>query len=190
MFSLKDLEEQLLFCVTAGFLENPGCFVSSCQRWLRSNAAFASVRTNEPASNDSLPQPFTPPPRVDALTVEAEGDVDDPFLREGLQVRDPGALEVRRRGRVAHVDPADRLLGVEEIHGRGLLCGCGQQAVDGGAAQGGGLDVLGVGDQQDGQAVHRHWGADMTISVNLITCGSILHMFFIYETPLTSIRGL
>lgn len=89
--------------------------------------------------------------------MEAEGDVDDPFLREALQVRDLGALEVCRRGRVAHVDPADRLLGVEEIHGCGLLRGCGQQAVDGGATQGGGLDVLGVGDQQDGQAVHWHW---------------------------------
>lgn len=33
-----------------------------------------------------------------ALTVEAEGDVDDPLLREALQVRNPGALEVRRRG--------------------------------------------------------------------------------------------
>lgn len=90
------------------------------------NAVFASVRTNKPASNDSLPQPFTPPPtpRVDALTVEAEGDVDDPLLREALQVRDLGALEVRRRRRVAHVDPADCLLGVEEVHGRGLLCGC------------------------------------------------------------------
>lgn len=145
--------------------------------------------TNRPLTTAS-PNPLPPPPRVDALTVEAEGDVDDPFLREGLQVGDPGALEVRRRGRVAHVDPADHLLGVEEIHGRGLLCGCGQQAVDGGAAQGGGLDVLGVGDQQDGQAVHRHWGADMTISVNLITRGSILHMFFSYETPRISIRGL
>lgn len=103
--------------------------------------------------------------------MEAEGDVDDPLLREALQVGDPGALEVRGRGRVAHVDPADRLLGVEEVHGRGLLGGGGQQAVDGGAAQGGGLDVLGVGDQQDGQAFHWHWGGgvDMRISVTLIT---------------------
>lgn len=91
-----------------------------------------------------------------ALTVEAEGDVDDPLLREALQVRNPGALEVRRRGRVAHVDPADRLLGIEEVHGGGLFGGGGQQAVDGGAAQGRGLDVLGVGDQQDRQAVHWH----------------------------------
>lgn len=101
--------------------------------------------------------------------MEAEGDVNDPLLRKALQVRDPGALEVRGRGRVAHVDPADRLLGVEEVHGRGLLRGRGQQAVDGGAAQGGGLDVLGVGDQQDGQAVHWHWGVDTRISVNLTT---------------------
>lgn len=157
MFSLKDLGEQLLFCVAAGFLENSGYFVSNCQHWLSINAAFASVQANELASNDSLPQPFT------ALTVEAEGDVDDPLLCEALQVRDPGALEVRRRGRVAHVDPADHLLSVEEVHGRGLLCGCGQQAVDGGAAQGGGLDVLGVGDQQDGQAIHWHWVVDITI---------------------------
>lgn len=93
---------------------------------------------------------------VVALTVEAEGDVDDPLLREALQVRDPGAFEVRRGGRVAHVDPADRLLGIEKVHGCGLLGGGGQEAVDGGAAQGRDLDVLGVGDQQDGQAVHWH----------------------------------
>lgn len=91
-----------------------------------------------------------------ALTVEAEGDVDDPLLCKALQVRNPGALEVRRRGRVTHVDPAHRLLGIEEVHGGGLFGGGGQQAVDGGAAQGRGLDVLGVGDQQDRQAVHWH----------------------------------
>lgn len=108
--------------------------------------------------------------------MEAEGDVDDPFLRKALQVRDSGAFEVRRRRGVAYVDPADPLLGVEKVHGRGLLCGCGQQAVDGGAAQGGGLDVLGVGDQQDGQAVHWHWDVDMRISVNLITSNR-LHLF-------------
>lgn len=41
--------------------------------------------------------------------------------------------------------------------------------MDSGPAQGGGLNVLGIGDQQDGQAVHWHWGVDMTISVTLIT---------------------
>lgn len=105
-------------------------------------------------------QPRTAPPThhspIVALTVEAEGDVDDPLLREALQVWNPGALEVCRRGRVAHVDPADRLLDIEEVHGGGLFGGGGQQAVDSGAAQGRGLDVLGVGDQQDRQAVHWH----------------------------------
>lgn len=58
------------------------------------------------------------------------------------------------------MDPADCLLGVEEVHGRGLFGAGGQQTVDCGAAKRGGLDVLGVGDQQDGQTVHRHWRCD------------------------------
>lgn len=58
------------------------------------------------------------------------------------------------------MDPADRLLGVEEIHGCGLLGARGQQAVDCGATQGGGLDVLGVGDQQDRQTVYWYWKYD------------------------------
>lgn len=54
------------------------------------------------------------------------------------------------------MDPADSLLSVEEVHGRGLLGAGGQQAVDCGAAQRSGLDVLGVSDQQDGQPVYWH----------------------------------
>lgn len=45
------------------------------------------------------------------------------------------------------MDPADLLLGVEEVHGSGLLGGGGQQA-DRSATQRRGLDVLTVGDQQ------------------------------------------
>lgn len=60
------------------------------------------------------------------------------------------------------MDPADSLLGIEEVHGCGLFGAGGQQAVDTGAAQGGGLDVLGVGDQQDGQAVYWHWNVTWT----------------------------
>lgn len=55
------------------------------------------------------------------------------------------------------MDPADSLLGIEEVHGCGLFGAGGKQAVDSGATQGGGLDVLGVGDQQDRQTVYRHW---------------------------------
>lgn len=90
------------------------------------------------------------------LTVQAEGDVDDSFLGEAFQVGDLGTFEVRRCRRVTHVNPAHRLLGVHKVHGGGLLGAGGQQAVNDGAAQGGGLDVLGVGDQQDRQTVHRH----------------------------------
>lgn len=45
------------------------------------------------------------------------------------------------------MDPADLLLGVEEVHGSGLLGGGGQQA-DRGAAQRRSLDVLTACDQQ------------------------------------------
>lgn len=88
--------------------------------------------------------------------MQAEGDVDDSFLGEAFQVGDLGTFEVRGCRRVAHVDPAHRLLGVHKVHGGGLLGAGGQQAVNDRAAQGGGLDVLGVGDQQHGQTVHRH----------------------------------
>lgn len=55
------------------------------------------------------------------------------------------------------MNPADSFLGINEVHGRGLFGAGGQQAVDRGATQGGGLDILGIGDQQNGQAVHWHW---------------------------------
>lgn len=94
--------------------------------------------------------------------MQAEGDVDDPLLGEALQIGNLGTFQVRGRRGVSHVDPADGLLGVDEIHGRGLFGAGGQQAVDSGAAQGGGLDVLGVGDQQDGQTVDRYCDRNRT----------------------------
>lgn len=96
--------------------------------------------------------------------MQAEGDVDDSFFRKALQIGDQGTFEVCGRGGVAHVDPAHSFLGVQEVHGRGLLGAGGQQAVDGGAAQGRGLDVLGVGDQQDGQALYGDWKRDTGVS--------------------------
>lgn len=54
------------------------------------------------------------------------------------------------------MNPADGLLSINEVHGRGLLGADGQRAVDRGAAQGGGLDVLGVGYQEDRQPLHRN----------------------------------
>ncbi|TNN81332.1 hypothetical protein EYF80_008388 [Liparis tanakae] len=68
-----------------------------------------------------------------------------------------GTFEVCGCGCVSDMDPADSLLVVEEVHGCGLFGAGGQQAVHRGAAQGGGLDVLGVGDQQDRQTVYWHW---------------------------------
>lgn len=94
--------------------------------------------------------------------MQAEGYVDDSLLCEALQIGDLGTFEVCGRGGVSHMDPADSLLGVEEVHCCGLFGAGGQQAVDCGATQGGGLDVLGVGDQQDRQAVYRHWNATQT----------------------------
>lgn len=96
------------------------------------------------------------------LTVQAEGDVDDSLLCEALQIGDLGTFEVCGRGGVSHMDPADSLLGVKEVHGGGLFGAGGQQAVDCVAAQGGGLDVLGVGDQQDRQTVYWHWNITQT----------------------------
>ena len=96
------------------------------------------------------------------LTVQAEGNVDHPLLCEALQTGNPGTFEVRGRGGVSYVDPADGLLGVQEVHGRGLFGASGQQAVDRAAAQGGGLDVLGVGDQQDRQTIDRSCSMDTT----------------------------
>lgn len=103
------------------------------------------------------------------LTVQAEGDVDDSLLCEALQIRDLGTLEVRGCGGVSHVDPADGLLGIEEVHRRRLFGAGGQQAVDRGAAQRCGLDVLRVGNQQNGQTVHWHWNAARRKYVELRT---------------------
>lgn len=91
---------------------------------------------------------------TDVLTVQAKGDVDDSFLCEALEVWDQGTFEVCGRGRVSYMDPADRFLGVNEVHGCGLFGTGGQKTVDCAAAQGGSLDVLGVGDQQDRKAIY------------------------------------
>lgn len=98
------------------------------------------------------------------LTVQAERNIDDSLLCEALQIWDLGTFEVCGRRGVSYVDPADSLLGVKEVHGCGLFGAGGQQAVDSGAAQGGGLDVLGVGDQQDRQTVYWHWNVTWTYS--------------------------
>ena len=51
------------------------------------------------------------------------------------------------------MDPADRFLFVQEVHGGGLL-GAGEgQAVGIGSRQGRGLDVLGISDEEDGRTV-------------------------------------
>lgn len=94
--------------------------------------------------------------------MQAEGDVDHSLLCEALQIGNPGTFEVSGRGRVSYMDPADGLFGVQEVHGRGLFGAGGQQAVDRAAAQGGGLDVLGVGDQQDRQTVDWNCSMDTT----------------------------
>lgn len=86
--------------------------------------------------------------------MQAEGDVDNPFISEALQIGDLGTFEVCGRGRVSYVDPADGLLGIEKVHGCGLFGAGGQEAVDCTATQGRGLDVLRVGDQQDWQTLH------------------------------------
>lgn len=91
------------------------------------------------------------------LTVQAEGDVDDPLVGDALQVGDLGTLELRSCGGVTHVDPADRFLCVQEVHGGGLLGAREGQAVGIGPRQGRGLDVLRVGDEEDGRAVDRNY---------------------------------
>lgn len=86
--------------------------------------------------------------------MQAQGDVDGPFLHEALQVGDLGTLEDGLRGAVAHVHPAHRVLHVVEVHGRGLLGAGGGDVGHGGSAQVRGQDVLGVGDEQHGRAIH------------------------------------
>lgn len=57
------------------------------------------------------------------------------------------------------MDPAHRFLGIHKVHGGGLFGAGRQEAVDSGATQRGGLNVLGVGNQQDRQTVYWNWKA-------------------------------
>lgn len=87
------------------------------------------------------------------LTVQAEGDVDLPDVGEALAVGDLGTLEQGGGGNVAHVDPTDGVVAVNEVHGRGLPGGHGEGLL---AAQWLGLDALGVGDEEQRSTVHGH----------------------------------
>lgn len=60
------------------------------------------------------------------LTMQAEGDVDDSLLCEALQIGNLGTFEVCGCGCVSDMDPADSLLGVEEVHGCSLFGAGGQ----------------------------------------------------------------
>lgn len=91
------------------------------------------------------------------LTVQAEGDVDGADVRDRLEVRDAGALQLGGGGGVTHIYPADGLLGVVEVHGHGLLGGDGGQPGCG-ATQGGAADVIEVSNQQHRQTIHWLWG--------------------------------
>lgn len=95
--------------------------------------------------------------RERALTVQAEGDVDGALLHKALQVGDLGTLEDGLGGAVTHVNPAHRVFNVVEVHGRGLLGAGGGDVGHRGAAQVGGQDVLGVGDEQHRRPVHGLW---------------------------------
>lgn len=85
--------------------------------------------------------------------MQAERDVDHPDIREALG-GDLGALELGGGGTVAHVDPTDGVLAVNEVHGRGLLGGHGEGLL---AAQVRGLDALGVGDEEQRSTIHWLW---------------------------------
>lgn len=91
------------------------------------------------------------------LTVQAEGDIDDSLVCEALQIGDEGTFEVCGRGGVSYMDPADLFLSIKEVHGGGLFGAGRQQIVDCGAAQKGGVYVLGIGDQQDRKTFYWHW---------------------------------
>ena len=90
--------------------------------------------------------------------MQAERDVDGALLHEALQVGDLGTLEDGLGRAVAHVHPAHRVLNVVEVHGRGLLGAGGGDVGHRGSAQVRGQDVLGVGNEQHGRAVHGLWG--------------------------------
>lgn len=91
------------------------------------------------------------------LTVQAEGDVNGAGVRDSLEVRDAGALQLGGSGGVTHIYPADSLLGIDEVHSHCLLGGDGGQPGRG-AAQGGAADVMEVSNQQHRQTIHRLWG--------------------------------
>lgn len=86
--------------------------------------------------------------------MQTEGDVDGPLVGDTLHVGNLGALELRAGRGVTHVDPADRFLRIQEVHSGGLLGASEGQGVGSGAGQRCGLDVLGVGDEQDGRTVN------------------------------------
>ena len=87
------------------------------------------------------------------LTVQAKGDVNGADVCDSLEVRDAGTLQLGGSRGVAHIYPADSLLGVYEVHGHGLLGGDGGKTGRG-ATQGGTADVMEVSNQQHRQTIH------------------------------------
>lgn len=89
--------------------------------------------------------------------MEAEGDVDGANVSDTLEVRDTGTLQLGSSGGVTHIDPADSLLSIDEVHRHSLLSGdVGQPGRR--AAQGGAADVMEVSNQQHRQTIHWLWG--------------------------------
>lgn len=52
--------------------------------------------------------------------MQAEGDVDGMLIHKALQARHPGTLELCLGSTVPNVHPAYSLIGITEVHGRGL----------------------------------------------------------------------
>lgn len=67
------------------------------------------------------------------LTVQVDRNVDGADVGDGLDVGDACALQVRGCRCFPHIDPADGLLGIDEVHGHRLLGGDGGQSGRGAA---------------------------------------------------------
>lgn len=86
--------------------------------------------------------------------MQVERDVDSPFLDKPFEVRDFGTFENSLGGAVTHMDPADCVLYVVEIHGSSLFGAGWADVRDRPAVQVGSHDVLRIGNEEDGRSFY------------------------------------
>lgn len=89
--------------------------------------------------------------------MQAEGNVDGVLIHEALQAGHAGTLELCLGSTVPNVHPAHSLVGIAEVHGRGLPSAGGRDGRDLGPTQVRSQDILGIGNQQHGGPVYWLW---------------------------------